>query len=196
MGCTGLKSKCLRAAASEENPLPFLFQFLVAASILWLMMTGQVFLMLHHSGTGSSTSSFALKNPFDYTRPIRIIQANFPILKSADQFFFFFIFRLHSPLSCNITRWQFTGTRKWTSHLKGPDRQGESVCEANKKRNGHQSRSEGSSAFKATDREQLNGPVGVDIKCPTPFIAHSRIYLLLDSFPDHCFLPVTPYLLP
>ena len=84
MGCTGLKSKCLRAAASEENPLPFLFQFLVAASILWLMMTGQVFLMLHHSGTGSSTSSFALKNPFDYTRPIRIIQANFPILKSAD----------------------------------------------------------------------------------------------------------------
>lgn len=71
------------------------------------------------------------------------------------------------------------------------------MFEANKKRNGHQSRSEGSSAFKAiADREQIEGPAGVDIKGPTPFIAHSRIYLLLDSFPDHCFLPVTPYLLP
>ena len=84
MGCTGLKSKCLRAAASEENPLPLLFQFLVATSVLWLKMTRQVFLTRHHSGTDSSTYSFTLKNPFDYTRPIRIIQANFPILKSAD----------------------------------------------------------------------------------------------------------------
>lgn len=65
------------------------------------------------------------------------------------------------------------------------------MCKVNRKRNGNQSRSEGSSAFKATaDREQLKGPVGVDIKGPTPFIAHSRIHLLLDSFPDHCFLPI------
>ena len=65
------------------------------------------------------------------------------------------------------------------------------MCEANRKRNGNQRRSEGSSAFKATaDREQLKGPVGVDIKDPTPFIAHSRIHLFLDSFPDHCFLAI------
>lgn len=65
------------------------------------------------------------------------------------------------------------------------------MCEANRKRNGHQSRSEGGSAFKATaDREQSKGPVGVDIKGPTPFKAHSRIHLLLDSFPDHCFLAI------
>lgn len=100
--------------------------------------------MLHHSGTDSPASSFTSKDPYGYTGPIKIIQANPHIVRSADQQFCC-IFDLDSPLPCNVTQSQFPGIRGWTSHRKELDTEGESVHKANKKRSARQSRAEDSS---------------------------------------------------